>query len=247
MSSNLGYWWAIFAECADSPARTLRSSEIRCLIRHEPISRISGSDLRYPDQGHLAVVDLGGGKALGWGGHAPQPRPRLGERRNDGWKTSRAVAKDDSSSNGSRGMSRAAYERVLRRVQTVVEKSLPADSTVLVVSKGDDALLALDCRTAWHFPCGEDGGWAGFHPADDEWAIDHLEALRACGADYLVIPAASTWWLERYPEFAGHLTIHYPLVCDDEACTIFALGKYPAFYGRKRDAAVNGYLDGVTG
>ena len=49
-------------------------------------------------------------------------------------------------------------------------------------------------------------------PADDEWAIEQLEAMRACGADYLVLPATSTWWLERYPELADHLTFHYPVV-----------------------------------
>jgi radical SAM protein with 4Fe4S-binding SPASM domain len=247
LQSNLGYWWAIFGECADPPARTLRSSQIRCLIRHEPIARIAGSNLRYPDQGHLATVDLGGGKDAGWGDvHAPQARPRFGERRNDEWKSSRASGKDGVAVNGADPMSRPAYDRLVLSVRAVVEKALPAESTVLVVSKGDDALLELDCRRAWHFPCGDDGRWAGFHPADSEWAIEHLEALRSCGADYLVMPAASTWWLERYPELADHLTFHYPVVCDDEACVIFALGPYPAFYGRERDAAVNGYLSGVA-
>ena len=27
--------------------------------------------------------------------------------------------------------------------------------------------------------------------------------MRACGADYLVMPATATWWLERYPEDAS--------------------------------------------
>jgi radical SAM protein with 4Fe4S-binding SPASM domain len=244
LETNLGHWWAIFAECAERPGRMMRSPEIRCLIRHEPIPRISDSNLRYPDQGHLAVVDLGGGKEAGWGGgHAPQARPRFGERRNNEWKSARS---DDGSANGAATMSRADYLEMVQRVREVVAKALPAGSTVLVVSKGDDALLELDCRAAWHFPVGEDGGWAGFHPADDEWAIEHLESLRSCGADCLVIPTASNWWLERYEELAEHLVLHYPVVCDDEACVIFALGKYPAFYGRKRDAAVDRYLDGVT-
>jgi radical SAM protein with 4Fe4S-binding SPASM domain len=246
LTSNLGYWWAIFAECAERPGRTLRSSEIRCLIRHEPVPRIPGSDLRYPDQGHLAAVDLGGGKALGWSeGHAPQARPPLGERRHE-WKSSSRRSMNGDGSNGSNRMSRAEYDGQVQRVRTIVGESLPAGSTVLVISKGDGALLDLDCRAAWHFPSGEDGGWAGFHPADDEWAIEHLETMRSCGADYLVIPAASNWWLDRYPELADHLVFHYPVVCDDEACVIFALGKYPAFYGRDRDAAVDGYLEAVT-
>jgi hypothetical protein len=140
-------------------------------------------------------------------------------------------------------MSRRDYELLVRRVRRAVRSALPAESTVLVASKGDDSLLDLDCRAAWHFPCGEDGLWAGFHPADGEWAVEQLEALRACGADYLVLPATSAWWLERYPEFAEHLAFHCPVVLSDDACVIFSLGRYPAFYGRRRDAAVNGYTN----
>jgi radical SAM protein with 4Fe4S-binding SPASM domain len=245
MRSNLGYWWVVLGLSAERPAWTLRSREIRCLIRHESIPRMADSNLRYPDQGHLAVVDLGGGKEAGWSNpRAPQSRPRLGERRNDAWQSSRLDRDRGNAENGARSMSPRDYDRLVRRVRAVVARELPADATLLVTSKGDDDLLALDCREAWHFPTGQDGRWAGFHPADGDWAIEQLEMLRACGADYLVMPATSTWWLERYPEFADHLTFHYPVVCDDDACVIFALGRFPAFYGRKRDAAVNSYLTG---
>ena len=243
LESNLGHWWAVFGIPAERPMRTLRSTEIRCLIRHEPVARIAGSDLRYPDLGHLAPVDLGGGKQAGWTNRRdPQARPRFGGRRTDAWQSSRLARDRAADQNGGGRMSRAEYARVVSGVRRTVRRALPADSTVLVASKGDEALLELDCRAAWHFPTGEDGQWAGFHPADGEWAIDQLEALRACGADYLVLPATSTWWLERYPEFANHLTFHYPVVCDEDACVIFALGRFPAFYGRRRDAAVNSYL-----
>jgi radical SAM protein with 4Fe4S-binding SPASM domain len=247
MRTNLGYWWAIFATSAERPNRTLRSSQISCLIRHAPIERIEGSNLRYPDRGHLAPVDLGGGKDAGWTDmHAPQSRPRFGERRTDAWQSARLARDRATAEPGAAPMTRAEYTRLVNRVRTVVKRALPAESTVLVTSKGDDTLLDLDCRAAWHFPCGEDGLWAGFHPADGEWAIEELEAMRACGADYLVMPATSTWWLERYPELADHLTFHYPVVCDEDACVIFALGRFPAFYGRRRDAAVNGYLNGTA-
>jgi radical SAM protein with 4Fe4S-binding SPASM domain len=247
LSSNLGHWWALFGLSAERPGRSVRSSEIRCLIRHEPIARIAGSNLRYPDQGHRAVVDLGGGKEAGWGErHAAQARPRLGERHTPEWKSSARGRAHAGTENGKRAMSKAEYARLATRVRAVVKNALPAQSTVLVITKGDDALLALDCREAWHFPCGPDGEWAGFHPIDGNWGVEQLEALRACGAEYLVVPAASAWWLERYPELAEHLTFHYPVVCDDRACVVFALGPFPAFYGRKRDAAVNGFLNGAA-
>ena len=62
----------------------LRSSEIHCLIRHEPVARIEGSNLRYPDLG-LPVADLGGGKEPAWRAvdlpDAPRRGQRVGERR----------------------------------------------------------------------------------------------------------------------------------------------------------------------
>jgi radical SAM protein with 4Fe4S-binding SPASM domain len=81
LRSNLGYWWTVFALSDTDPGRVLRSEEIRCLVRHEPVPRIDGSTLRYPDRGFLPVVDLGGGKQAGWSqaNEAP-PRPQLGER-----------------------------------------------------------------------------------------------------------------------------------------------------------------------
>ena len=46
-----------------APGRALRSREIRCMVRNEDVARVEGSTLRYPDQGHLPVVDLGGEQA----------------------------------------------------------------------------------------------------------------------------------------------------------------------------------------
>ena len=35
-----------------------------------------------------------------------------------------------------------------------------------VISKGDEALLNLDGRKAWHFPQDEQGSYLGYHPPD---------------------------------------------------------------------------------
>src|SRR2546430_2577075 len=61
LRTNLGYWWAVFAVNANEKQPVLRSSEIRCVVRHEPIPRLEGSTLRYLDQ-VLPVADLGGAK-----------------------------------------------------------------------------------------------------------------------------------------------------------------------------------------
>jgi hypothetical protein len=61
----MGYWWVLFAVMADG-GPVFRSSEIRCLIRHEPIARIAESTLTYPDQESRPLADLGGAKSAGW-------------------------------------------------------------------------------------------------------------------------------------------------------------------------------------
>jgi len=98
-----------------------------------------------------------------------------------------------------------AYQQLISRIHETVDQLIPVESTVLVVSKGDPALLALGQRTSWHFPRSADGQYAGFHPADSDDAIRRLEALRALGARFLVIPSTSAWWYEQYPEFISHV------------------------------------------
>jgi hypothetical protein len=115
------------------------------------------------------------------------------------------------------------YEKLVGRVQAAVRSHLPAQATVLVASKGDEALRELDGRRAWHFPRSEDGGYAGYHPTSSEEAIAQLEMLRAQGADYLLLPATSFWWLEHFPELRQHLDGRYGRVLDDEDCVIFGL------------------------
>ena len=101
---------------------------------------------------------------------------------------------------------------------------LPVDATVLVISKGDDDLLKLDGRTAWHFPRAETGAYAGYYPADSAAAIEHLERLRAQGASHLLLPSVARWWLDHYADFRGHLERHYSVVVDrDDACLVYAL------------------------
>ena len=56
----------------------------------------------------------------------------------------------------------ALVERVCREAQAV----LPPGATVAVISKGDKALLNLRDIEAWHFPRGDDGGYAGYYPVD---------------------------------------------------------------------------------
>jgi hypothetical protein len=108
-------------------------------------------------------------------------------------------------------------------LRTVVEEAVPPGATVAIVSRGDDSMLDLGVRRGWHFPRSSDGRYAGYHPADGDEAIAHLESLRDQGAEYLVVPEPSRWWLDYYDTFARHLTNVGPPLADCDAGVVFSL------------------------
>jgi hypothetical protein len=116
------------------------------------------------------------------------------------------------------------YAEVAARMRDVVRDATPAGARVAVISKGDDTLLAFDGREGRHFPETETGLFAGHHPADGADALAYLERVRARGAQFLVIPASATWWLDHYGELREHLAANAELVADDESCLVYALG-----------------------
>lgn len=126
----------------------------------------------------------------------------------------------------------AAYQELRRGIVAAVQRAVPIDATVLVVSKGDDRLLELDGRNAWHFPRAEDGRYLGYHPYDSAAAIVHLEELRGQGGQYLVFPATAAWWLDHYAGLKQHLDTrctNVPTV--DDSCVIYALTPGPQAAG----------------
>ncbi len=130
-----------------------------------------------------------------------------------------AVAKAVALSNEYTG-----YQNLILRVRQVVDRALPPDATVIVVSKGDNELLKLDGRNAWHFPQNDWGVYAGHYPADSAEAIAHLEALRKKGGQYLLFPKTALWWLDHYRELKEHLEKRYQAVSGpDDTCLIYSL------------------------
>jgi GT2 family glycosyltransferase len=118
------------------------------------------------------------------------------------------------------------YLELTERVRQAIMDTVPAGATVLMVSRGDEGLLNLGGRRAWHFPRGDDGEYAGHHPADSGEAIARLEAQRAAGANYIVFPRTGTWWLEHYAGLRLHLDDRYTrALSDPETCVIFDLGE----------------------
>jgi GT2 family glycosyltransferase len=115
------------------------------------------------------------------------------------------------------------YSKCVRRIRETVRHVLPRDATVVVVTKGDEGLLDLYGRRAWHFPQDSDGRYLWYYPPDGPSVIVQLETLRVRGAQYLLFPEPALWWLDRYIEFSSHLHRHYPVLLRDESCVIFAL------------------------
>ena len=147
-----------------------------------------------------------------------------------------AAGADSTDNSTERGRQRAAprpsdqnYPRLVERVRAAVREAVPAGASLLIVSKGDDDLLRVDdCRTS-HFPQASGGAYAGHHPADDAGAVAQLEGLRVKGAEYLVLPATSVWWLEHYEGFRRHLeSTADVVVCRPDTCIVFSLIKRQA-------------------
>ena len=114
------------------------------------------------------------------------------------------------------------YGRLVERIRLEVGGAVPEGARMLVVSRGDEQLLDLG-RPSAHFPQGEGGIYAGYYPADSREAIDQLERAREQGAEYLLFPQTSLWWLDYYDDFAEHLRTRYSEMKLDGACLVFGL------------------------
>lgn len=119
---------------------------------------------------------------------------------------------------------RGAYDELIDEVRARAQEVIPVGATVLVVSKGDDQLVRLEGRDAWHFPLAPGGTPAGYHPSGDTAVIAQLEAMRATGAEYLLLPATTLWWLDHYHGLRRHLDDRYVALLRDEHCAIYRLG-----------------------
>ncbi len=77
------------------------------------------------------------------------------------------------------------------------------------------------------------GVYAGRDPANSNEALRFLESIKAKGAEYLVIPAKSFWWLDDYQEFRRHVEADYrAVVRDDNTCIIFHLLNHGNKFGK---------------
>ena len=114
-----------------------------------------------------------------------------------------------------------AYRAAVLRIQELTQTLTPGKSTVLVVGKAESELLDLKGRNVWRYPQSPDGEYAGYYPACSTAAIVHFEAIRSKGADYLLIPEISRWWLDHYVDFAQHLRRRYACLLDEAGVGLY--------------------------
>jgi hypothetical protein len=138
------------------------------------------------------------------------------------------AATRDSASETDEGPGAAAvpsgtHPRLVAEIQARAQELIPSGAIVLVAAKGEHALLQLEGSRGWHFPLGADGRYAGDHPAGDTAVIAQLEALRARGANHLLLPATTLWWLDHYRGLRRHLEDRYVPLLEDEHCAIYRL------------------------
>jgi glycosyltransferase involved in cell wall biosynthesis len=66
------------------------------------------------------------------------------------------------------------------------------------------------------------GVYLGRDPTNSDESSASLESAKANGAQYLLIPAKSFWWLDQYQEFRERVETRYPVVVrDEDTCIIF--------------------------
>jgi hypothetical protein len=121
----------------------------------------------------------------------------------------------------------AGYERLKDRIRILVAARVPPGRT-LVVSKGDDELLALHDRRGEHFPQDRAGRHPAAHPPSGGDARRQLETLVGQGARYLLVPATSFWWFAYYRELTDLLESAGTLVAlDQQTCAVVDLRPEP--------------------
>jgi hypothetical protein len=118
------------------------------------------------------------------------------------------------------------HRRLVDHVRRFVNEHVPVGARTLVATYGDDAFLALGERRTQPFPRSGKGITADYTDVSDEEAVAQLEALRADGLEFLVLPSPALPWLANHPELEKYLDERFALVAGERGiCMIYALGQ----------------------
>jgi tRNA (mo5U34)-methyltransferase len=99
----------------------------------------------------------------------------------------------------------------------LVTAMIPPKTTVLVAGAGDE--LVISDRKIWCFPQDETGAHDERMQHDDRGLIRQLEALRAAGAKYLLVPRSQSEWFDG-SALHDYVALRYDVFVRDEAGVI---------------------------
>jgi hypothetical protein len=100
---------------------------------------------------------------------------------------------------------------------------IPPDATVLVPSKLEAELLKLQGRTVRYLPHFENGAGPKQELRTGYQLVQSLEFQREKGAQYLILSANHSLWLEKYPELQRHLDRSYRRIYGDAHQLVYDL------------------------
>jgi hypothetical protein len=125
------------------------------------------------------------------------------------------------------------HRKLIAQVRQFVETHVPPGVRMLVITYGDEAMLALGDRVTASFPQSANGVSADYTDVRGKDAIAQLDSLRDTGAEFLLVPGPALPWLATHPELKGHLQERYNVVAHERGIgTIYALapvqGRVPA-------------------
>jgi SAM-dependent methyltransferase len=110
------------------------------------------------------------------------------------------------------------------RLRSILRFACQPGRRFAVVSEGDPDLLELGLHTGMHFPQTPSGVYSGPYPPNGREAVSQLEDVRARGAQLLLIPQPSMWWLDVYTELRDHLAQNYEVALyEPDTCIAFSL------------------------
>ena len=139
------------------------------------------------------------------------------------------------------------HQQLMPRIRRLVQGVVPRDATVAVVTTGSTELLRIDAKRVWHFPQNDDGTADPKHPRDAAHAIGQLDALRQKGANFLILPAPSLWWLGHYAGLKEYLDRDcVPKARSDDACAIYEMPRASAEPVAKASDGARGSTDAGT-
>jgi hypothetical protein len=103
------------------------------------------------------------------------------------------------------------WNEPVRSAGTVIGNISQASDLILVPTDGDPTIFYYSHRKGWHL-------WG---EKTQQLVIDHIEQRRREGADWLVFPKYSLWWLQNYHEISKYLNLHFERVVSQTDLVIF--------------------------